>query len=84
VVVDNLNVFSYKLSWCLIKLMFIDSCFVLDTADFNKFLNFLKMKFHRITVILLSGGFSERTELPFGGKSIFYWFICNISGPVLK
>jgi hypothetical protein len=30
------------------------------------------MPFHRITVILLSGGFSERTELPFGGKSIFF------------
>ena len=49
-VVDNLNVFSYKLSWCLKKLTLIESCFVLDTADvkaweiyyFNKFLNFFE------------------------------------------
>ena len=77
--VDHLNVFSYKCSWFLLKLTCIEPCFVLDTADakawgiyyFNKYLNFLKMQFHRITVLLTSGGFSERTELPFGGKSIF-------------
>jgi hypothetical protein len=49
---------SYKLSLCVIKLRFVEPCFVLDTADaktweiyyFNNFLKCLKMQFLRITV----------------------------------
>ena len=32
-VVSHFDVFSYKLSWCWVKLKFFESCCILDTAN---------------------------------------------------